>query len=310
MNNLSINPEQDLEQPVAPLPQKINPLFIINGLFIIAIILTGGIFIGRYLNSSQNIPVKEVIPTPTLYPSPTVTSIPDPTASWKTYTNPQYKFEFKYPPDIFIKTDLSEPELIIKLSSDQSFDLYKMGALMIKVYPGDIDRFTRKDNLKDADTPIQNILNDELGYSSLKKKWGEKVKGNFWGDTPWSYYQIYIPHPDNSSGISYYIKTDKSDDPGYGGTSSQITTASQILSTFRFLDNKQNLEQSCLERGGRWIAQYNECESESSPNLTAEWCTSKDGKFEGCSSACRHDPDVIAGRSYCVDVCVKVCKFN
>lgn len=88
------------------------------------------------------------------------------------------------------------------------------------------------------------------------------------------------------------------------------TISDQILSMFKFLDNKQYPEQSCRERDGRWIAQYNECESESSLNLTAEWCISKDGEFEGCSSACRHDPDVIAGRSGCADICVIVCKFD
>lgn len=96
MDNLPIPPEQNLEQPVPPLP-KINPLYIFGGLFIMTFILTGGIFIGRYLNTSQNIPVKEIVPTPTLYPSPTVTSIPDPTANWKTYMDGRFNFSVKYP---------------------------------------------------------------------------------------------------------------------------------------------------------------------------------------------------------------------
>src|SRR3989338_10211277 len=95
MDNLPITPEQNLEQPVIPPPPKINPLFIICGLIIIAVILTGGIFIGKYLNTSQNIPSREIIPTPSS--SPTVISIPDSTANWKTYTDGRFNFSIKYP---------------------------------------------------------------------------------------------------------------------------------------------------------------------------------------------------------------------
>ena len=112
MDNLPIPPEQNLEQPVVPPPPKINPMFIIGGLILIAIILTGGIFIGRYLNTSQNIPAQEITPIPTVTPmvipsvipsetpapTPTVTPIPDSTANWKTYTSKEYGFSFKYPP--------------------------------------------------------------------------------------------------------------------------------------------------------------------------------------------------------------------
>lgn len=98
MDNLPISPEQNLEQP-APPPPKINPLFIIGGLILIAIILTGEIFIGKYLNTSQNILVKEIIPTPTSYPSPTITTIPGPTANWKTY-NFSPTILFKLPQDV------------------------------------------------------------------------------------------------------------------------------------------------------------------------------------------------------------------
>ena len=112
MDNLPNTPEQNLEQPVIPPPPKINPLYIIGGLFIMALILTGGIFIGKNLNTSQNIPAQEITPIPTVTPmvipsvipsetpapTPTVTPIPDSTANWKTYTSKEYGFSFKYPP--------------------------------------------------------------------------------------------------------------------------------------------------------------------------------------------------------------------
>ncbi len=77
-----------------------------------ALILTGGIFIGKNLNTSQNIPAQEITPIPTVTPmvipsvipsetpapTPTVTPIPDSTANWKTYTSKEYGFSFKYPP--------------------------------------------------------------------------------------------------------------------------------------------------------------------------------------------------------------------
>lgn len=73
-----------------------------------ALILTGGIFIGQYLNSSQKIPEKEIIATPSAAPSsspsPTITSITDPTVSWKTYSHPTLGYSFSYPPDASIET--------------------------------------------------------------------------------------------------------------------------------------------------------------------------------------------------------------
>lgn len=102
MDNLPIPPEQNLEQPVVPPPFKINPMYVLGGLFIMALILTGGIFIGKYLNSSQKIPEKEIIPISTLSPSSTVTSTLDPIANWKTYTNTEYNYSFKYPQNLTV----------------------------------------------------------------------------------------------------------------------------------------------------------------------------------------------------------------
>ncbi len=133
MDNLPIPPEQNLEQPVVPPPPKINPMFIIGGLILIAIILTGGIFIGRYLNTSQNIPAQEITPIPSVTPrvipsvtpsetpspTPTITTIPDPTANWKTYSDPNYKFSIDYPSGWKI----------------QGNGDYQRGEYFVKIYP-------------------------------------------------------------------------------------------------------------------------------------------------------------------------------
>lgn len=75
-------------------------------------------------------------------------------------------------------------------------------------------------------------------------------------------------------------------------------------------DQNPDYKQSCMERGGLWLTEYLECESESSPNLSSEWCTNLGGEFSECQSPCRHDPKFQSGQISCATVCVKVCQFK
>lgn len=62
--------------------------------------------VGTYFVLTQT--KKQSIPTPTIVqtPSPTPTPTLDKTINWKTYTNTQYKYTFKYPPEYKIDETL------------------------------------------------------------------------------------------------------------------------------------------------------------------------------------------------------------
>lgn len=68
------------------------------------------------------------------------------------------------------------------------------------------------------------------------------------------------------------------------------------------LDKQTDPQTLCEGNSGRWLEAYNECE-----NILAEVCTSSGGIFNGCDSACRHDPNYP--NVACIKVCVAVCKF-
>ncbi|MCX6744576.1 MAG: hypothetical protein NTX82_03565 [Candidatus Parcubacteria bacterium] len=62
-----------------------------------------------------------------------------------------------------------------------------------------------------------------------------------------------------------------------------------------------DLAVSCQSNNGNWLNDYQECE-----NISESWCSQLAGFFNGCESACRHDPQA----KVCTMQCVPVCKFN
>lgn len=101
------NPNQPVENPTDNQnpPRNFGSQFltIINAKwFLVGVVLLACAGLYAISASSRGLwpfpaPEEKVVLTPT--PSSTFTSLPDPTASWKTYRNEQYGFEFKYPDD-------------------------------------------------------------------------------------------------------------------------------------------------------------------------------------------------------------------
>ena len=58
------------------------------------------------------------------------------------------------------------------------------------------------------------------------------------------------------------------------------------------------LEQACLDEGGIFIAEHNECE-----DISEAACTTMGGSYESCASACRHEPADVMCTAQCVQVC-------
>lgn len=58
-------------------------------------------------------------------------------------------------------------------------------------------------------------------------------------------------------------------------------------------------ESLCQKYSGNWLAEFNECET-----ISSEQCSTMNGMFKECESACRHIPDAEACTTQCVPVCV------
>jgi hypothetical protein len=61
----------------------------------------------------------------------------------------------------------------------------------------------------------------------------------------------------------------------------------------------------CSQIGGKWLEAYRECEAMSQDVPMKDFCQKNGGRFNGCSSPCRHQSE---GR-LCMAVCVQVCKM-
>ena len=66
------------------------------------------------------------------------------------------------------------------------------------------------------------------------------------------------------------------------------------------VDKTSNIESACLAYGGKWLVEFNECES-----ISEEQCSILNGTFRECASACRHDQHA----EMCTMQCVLVCKI-
>ena len=63
----------------------------------------------------------------------------------------------------------------------------------------------------------------------------------------------------------------------------------------------EELERSCVDAGGTFVAEHIECEYKSE-----DTCTDLGGTFDECGSACRHEEGPVA----CTANCVLVCSFE
>ena len=95
--------EQQYQAPMQSAPKHfLNKKFIVT--FVILALLGTGAYAGIWYWQRQQL-AQEVVPTFT--PRPSVTATADPVADWKTYTNTQYGFEFKYPNNYTVSTNQS-----------------------------------------------------------------------------------------------------------------------------------------------------------------------------------------------------------
>jgi len=149
--------------------------------------------------------------------TPTVTPTPDPTADWKTYTNSEYGFSFKYPSD-FLDKKMNDNSVILSVGS-------KDYSLSLKA-DSDLDIYT--DEIKDIkklfDTKEQNVNIKGIGPYTAYLRSIQSAGGEF------SFFRIIlIPIKSYMFDLSLSPK-----DENDFATSEEL--ADQILSTFKFIE--------------------------------------------------------------------------
>ncbi len=198
-------------------------------LIILAILIVAVVGSGIYLSAGTQ-PKPTPTPTPTIVSKPTPT--PDPTTNWKKYTNPTYNFVIKYPSTLSLEDKTSQfPPFTIFITDKSKQVPYEGGNtinpyMIIQVKKSNL---STNDYINDPNNNLQLISNKKVGGNDFviaKEKFGIGIAPD-----------IYMIKNSNSiisiSNSSYSIKSSFFD---------------QILSTFKFTDQKQSLsEQEVLE---------------------------------------------------------------
>ena len=161
---------------------------------IVVVVLVGGYFVFDYVKHSFLIP-----PTDSrISPTPTVSSTPDPTADWKTYTNSQYGFEFKYPNDKSVNT--SANDVLVLNQGDPGVIILRMNFV-----------------------PIGSSIGDnETSWEQITLNGKRAFKRSFATET-WIVTELYV-NPNGIQSKELRIIT----------PNSNMSLSDQILSTFKF----------------------------------------------------------------------------
>jgi hypothetical protein len=184
-------------------------------LVVVVVILVGVVGYFAFVKKSEPI-AQQPTPTPALK---------DETSSWKTYTNAQYGFEFKYPKELYLVVNSHGDGGLITISDKKNWETEGERAILVI-------------SLNAATFPVEEsntgISEKNFPITELEKKLNLAIKSNFQGDPPWGWFNISIPLKDESKFLNFNIRISSLDDVGYGGNNKYIKLAGDILSTFEF----------------------------------------------------------------------------
>ena len=185
----SIPPEPQ-QPPVPPMPSEPRKKGVFYGL--ILFILTGLIVLGYLMFTKGNLKLSLFKPTP--QPTPPVsestpTPTPDPTADWKTYTNDEFGFEFKYPGDWGIK-----------IAED-----WEPGFRFLAVY-----------SPENVTNPYDQIIEGEVFAITIHDKSSETLDSLINNIKEWS--SVEIQKPAHIQSHSYFL----AEDPPYRNSTDKI----------------------------------------------------------------------------------------
>ncbi len=216
MNEENFTPN---EQPILePKKNNIVPIVII----IVIVAITAGV-IGFLLAKKTQAPATEPaaqtsevktasdVQKPVVQPAETTQSV-DETASWKTYTNAKYGFEFKYPADLITKEDLSGTVFGVSFSDKNGM---KNDQIAINQY--------KASELPSINSLIQQIKKDRLALSEPSEYLVSGIKGlQIIENAPVPQYKVFI----EKDSFTYIFSI--------ANESPRLSEFNKILSTFKF----------------------------------------------------------------------------
>jgi hypothetical protein len=264
-------------QPAKPSSKNWKKWLVIGGILLV-ILLTGTAYVLSQQESKKTEPpAKQSVSKPT----PT----PDPTADWKTYTNTKYGYSIKYPENTKIDTSLDAAITFSRNTTPKPSGGGQGICCGMTIYL----------------RPYGYIVNPSVSKNIIINSYAAKIVNHATYN-----HSIYIDNPDKTSTIDVSISTGAAIKPY---DKEDFQTFNQMLSTLKFTKlspsfSTREPKLACEQSGGKWLAQYNECEA-SSGGLDEKTCKELGGVHKACDSACRHDPNAQG----CIEVCINVCKF-
>ncbi|KKT75484.1 MAG: hypothetical protein UX31_C0042G0002 [Candidatus Nomurabacteria bacterium GW2011_GWA1_46_11] len=193
--------------------------FVLIGVLVLLVAVGGAYYLGK---SS---------PSPTLPQPATSTPAPlvvDPTANWKMYTNTKYGYGIKYPPRWVLMGPDQEAKTSNFTSIRESAKTYPLHDIAIQSYGPSTD----KDIEQFKQLTVSWVWKDKPSQKSILvngvEAWVKEGLMNFSdGKLYWRKY-ILVQGKNNLIEVSWWDSSDRS----------QETTFNQILSTFKFTDQK------------------------------------------------------------------------
>ncbi|OGG14810.1 hypothetical protein A2773_06950 [Candidatus Gottesmanbacteria bacterium RIFCSPHIGHO2_01_FULL_39_10] len=218
-------PQTPSSPPIPPPPAGGTPKFplfpILGGIVLIVSIATGAYLLGKSQGNSK----ADISPSPTssLYPEPSRRATPDPTANWKTYTNSKYNYQLSYPPNFTATTDESgQIPGVLVANSDKTI------TIALTAPTGSL-----AGNASEKLIPVPDlkfIINgvtytpEEAFYFPSEKLYKFRINPLLKDGKTWGFDGVDI--------FSFYGSYTKPED---------IKLINQILSTFKFVDQKDEL---------------------------------------------------------------------
>jgi len=179
--------------------------------------------------------------------SPSIIPTTDPTIDWMTFTNIVYDYTFKYPKNWTLRGYAGEqlsPEertsFVIEGSINNSTDI---SDLNIRVNLS----FTNPINCR-GDCPVIETSTDITLYNITSKK-NTGYIGGIGGETPRQYVSYIVPIKDKF--LEFILESSKqqaNQNEIIPLTSQEITLFDQILSTFKFFDSKDSVEEAVRKK--------------------------------------------------------------
>lgn len=276
------NPPTKSNTPPQDSPKKTFPKWIIVALTVLLIALAG---IGAYATLMP----QETEPTPTPTPAPTQPATPTPEENEQTVLSEEVNLSFSIPIDWEHTSNITPEDISTDYGSGvTSPNEYATNNNGCSIYFGEV---------LGSGGPSNILTNESItidGIDFNQRAWyREEVN-----ETP---FFMYISTEDSTSdhpSIWAWLPEDET-------SPNCMANIEETLSTVEFTDEEPEEEQSmaqvsCLENGGTWVPEHNECEG-----ISQQQCTLLEGTFDECASQCRHEPE----GTVCTEVCVQVCSF-